>query len=136
MLSERHVVSLGRVLVLAAIAIGCTSRASDAELVSRELRILEKYFILHVLYLDEERDIPQSLAKAIEQWQEAMPLDDHGVSPEYCPYLVSGHDPWGHEFVYAVSAEGNELVIRSLGPNGADDEGQNDDIECSIRLDK
>ena len=38
------------------------------------------------------------------------------------------HDPWDHPYVYEVDAEKKSYKLRSLGPDGKDDEGKGDDI--------
>lgn len=45
------------------------------------------------------------------------------------PMVFSGTDAWGRPFVYEVDAEKHYICIRSLGPNGKDDHGADDDIQ-------
>jgi len=80
---------------------------------------LHKYTVVH-------QKVPSTLAEAA-----------HAVSHDAkVPVLVSsGKDAWGRPLIYTV-AIGDQIEIRSIGPNGRDDMGDVDDIEVLVPLSK
>ncbi len=55
--------------------------------------------------------------------------------PYFCPTRVEGGiilDLWGRPYVYELAP--GEIIIRSVGPNGADEHGLGDDIEIRLAL--
>ena len=49
--------------------------------------------------------------------------------------VLQGKDAWGHSLFYTVDESRMTAVVRSMGPNGMDDAGREDDIVRIISLD-
>jgi hypothetical protein len=93
------------------------TKVSPAEQVEVDVSLLRA--AITVYRLDREK-LPASLQDLIES-SENFPNGYLGGSKQL------PKDPWNHDYVYVVTGP-KGYQIRSMGPNGVDDQGQGDDI--------
>ena len=81
-------------------------------------------------YMGTHKTLPESLVELFtaEARTEFLQQGNGLIKPR----LAAGIDPWGSPYVYTLRAEGgvpqSVLRIRSVGPNGRDENGAGDDM--------
>lgn len=102
------------------------SDVTQRELTSLAAR-LERWMIIH------ERMPAQALPEALRQiTEDEKDLDDRGYYPLTC--VLENRDAWGHTLIFEVHDKEHRVVIRSVGPNGKDNRGTEDDIQVDAVL--
>lgn len=83
------------------------------------------------LYGEEHGELPPGpLATTVESLAE---WDKSGFAAR-CPTIYRDRDPWGNSFTYIIDDDRKSSILRSVGPNGVDDNGGSDDIEVAIHV--
>lgn len=88
---------------------------------------LQKWMLVHQQMPDPILD------RTLRRLQEDKQLAG-ALSPDRYPLVLEKRDAWAQALIYEVSSGQQRAVLRSVGPDGKDDEGGGDDIQAEAVL--
>ncbi|MES2793724.1 MAG: hypothetical protein V4719_29185 [Planctomycetota bacterium] len=111
------------------------NRPGKEEEIDRELRLFSMALIAFVM---DGGEIPNSnLTNVIDAMDDHLKNSIPNRPPYECdewPSVKKGVDRWGNALIFSYSKKSKTVIVRSLGRNGRDENGNGDDIQRIIHL--